>query len=273
MFAVELIWSRCPDGVELVEFGTMGEAAKAGIELSGHEKLASFYRFRTSRREERRYELSKLEDPIIVRAANALAFSDWDFSIFDDDPVLARHFKYRGIKKPVGFQSLEPSAFFSRYGFPLGDKDVSLDEAITFFAFAQHTLRVITDYDDVNGAVEFVNAALFLRGRSDDLERLSEGEDFSKIVASRLFATVPQLDLAGEGGRPRMTLQAQTLSAFIMHEAALIVIHGASLKACENCGKLFLTGPATGRRSTAQYCSDRCRVAAMRARQAGTREA
>jgi hypothetical protein len=36
---------------------------------------------------------------------------------------------------------------------------------------------------------------------------------------------------------------------------------------CNKCGKETWTGHRTGRRSHAKYCSDRCRVAAMRMRQ------
>lgn len=38
-------------------------------------------------------------------------------------------------------------------------------------------------------------------------------------------------------------------------------------KACLNCEVTIVTGTGTGRRSHAKYCSDRCRVAAMRKRQ------
>jgi len=37
---------------------------------------------------------------------------------------------------------------------------------------------------------------------------------------------------------------------------------------CGYCGVRFLTGPKTGRRSTAKYCSDYHRVAASRLRRA-----
>jgi hypothetical protein len=39
--------------------------------------------------------------------------------------------------------------------------------------------------------------------------------------------------------------------------------------ACDHCGGVYWTGHRTGRRSHAKYCSDRCRVAAMRARNMG----
>jgi hypothetical protein len=51
-------------------------------------------------------------------------------------------------------------------------------------------------------------------------------------------------------------------------EVRLAAEKGCKLARCANCNDGFLTGPLTGRRSHAKYCSDRCRVAAMRARQA-----
>ena len=65
-------------------------------------------------------------------------------------------------------------------------------------------------------------------------------------------------------------LDFRVLSLFglMWMEAAMVVEKDARLTACEHCEIAFLTGPTTGRRSHALYCSDRCRVAAMRARQA-----
>ena len=65
-----------------------------------------------------------------------------------------------------------------------------------------------------------------------------------------------------------MLLECPHLTQFMTMEIAMIAMHGAKLGTCEHCGAVFLTGPLTGRRSHAKYCSDRCRVAAMRARNA-----
>ncbi|AWM23719.1 hypothetical protein AOX55_0000439 [Sinorhizobium fredii CCBAU 25509] len=69
-------------------------------------------------------------------------------------------------------------------------------------------------------------------------------------------------------GSMRFVLKADTLYDFMVMEVAAIHEAGAAAASCEHCGKIFLTGPLTGRRSHAKYCSDRCRVAAMRARNA-----
>jgi hypothetical protein len=79
----------------------------------------------------------------------------------------------------------------------------------------------------------------------------------------------PEFDLSGEGGTPRMLLKCSNLANFMKMEIAMAAMHGAKLATCEHCGAVFLTGPLTGRRSHAKYCSDRCRVAAMRARNKG----
>jgi len=76
----------------------------------------------------------------------------------------------------------------------------------------------------------------------------------------------PKFDLAGEGGAPRMLLKCDNLGTFMTMEVAMIATSGAKLATCKQCGKIFLTGPLTWRRAHAQYCSDRCRVAAMRVR-------
>jgi hypothetical protein len=78
----------------------------------------------------------------------------------------------------------------------------------------------------------------------------------------------PVFDLAGEGGRPRMVLQCSDLWSFMCMEIAMVALQGAKLATCEHCHDVFLTGSLTGRRSHAKYCSARCRVAAMRARNA-----
>ncbi|MGO8449912.1 hypothetical protein [Rhizobium gallicum] len=78
----------------------------------------------------------------------------------------------------------------------------------------------------------------------------------------------PSYVYSEQTGRGRLILEADTLYGFMMMEHSLAYEAGAVATSCERCDKLFLTGPLTGRRSHAKYCSDRCRVAAMRARNA-----
>jgi hypothetical protein len=42
---------------------------------------------------------------------------------------------------------------------------------------------------------------------------------------------------------------------------AQVVVSGAAIASCEQCGAIFPTGTGTGRRNTARFCSDSCRKA------------
>jgi hypothetical protein len=64
----------------------------------------------------------------------------------------------------------------------------------------------------------------------------------------------------------RLTLHPENLFGLMALEVALAHEAGATTVPCEHCHKFFLIGPLTGRRTHAKYCSDRCRVAAMRKR-------
>ena len=69
-------------------------------------------------------------------------------------------------------------------------------------------------------------------------------------------------------GATRLVLEARNLRAFMALEVASAFEVGAGITHCKHCAVNFLFGPSTGRRSHVKYCSDRCRVAAMRARKA-----
>lgn len=99
--------------------------------------------------------------------------------------------------------------------------------------------------------------------QADTLRAINE----SLGQAMRIDLT-PTFELEAETGVPRMLLKCNDLWHFMAMEIAMIAMQGAKLATCEHCGDIFLTGSLTGRRSHAKYCSARCRVAAMRARNA-----
>jgi hypothetical protein len=70
----------------------------------------------------------------------------------------------------------------------------------------------------------------------------------------------------------RLILHPRDLFGFMAMEIAFARESGAVTTECEHCEKVYLTGPNTGRRSHSKFCSDRCRVAAMRKRNANKRE-
>lgn len=76
----------------------------------------------------------------------------------------------------------------------------------------------------------------------------------------------PTFERPTSGGTSRVTLRAGSLRSLMLCEVALAMEQGTKRVQCGSCGKVFLTGELTGRRNTSIYCSDRCRVAGMRAR-------
>ena len=86
------------------------------------------------------------------------------------------------------------------------------------------------------------------------------------LVDAQTYPPVPQLTWSPGESSPRFTLRLRSLLSFMRLEALLIAASNARLATCQHDRVLFLTGPLTGRRSHAKFCSDRCRVAAMRAR-------
>jgi hypothetical protein len=86
------------------------------------------------------------------------------------------------------------------------------------------------------------------------------------FAGSRGLNLRPSMRVAGPRNSPHIHLRSPSLLIYMFLEMATAVALGARVAACEKCFAHFLTGSLTGHRSHAQYCSDRCRVAAMRAR-------
>lgn len=57
----------------------------------------------------------------------------------------------------------------------------------------------------------------------------------------------------------RLALRAVTLLDFLTMEVVLVLLAKARLGRCQSCGVVFLTGPMTNRRVTAEFCGDVCR--------------
>ena len=219
MYALSLDWKRCPDGVELFDYGrneppklkVLGSQRRQPTLAEGTGPTGLTFRCKSARRLKTLLEVVDLENPLIVRFVNAR-----------DDEARAE--------------------FFARFGFLYKNHD---EQPRPDALEDQKTLRrllTVVGTEERDKAIEHVNRAL---GKSMG------------------FALTPRLD--GEG---RLSLHPQSLLGLMLMEAAMIVERGARLTSCDNCGVAFLTGPTTGRRSHAVYCSDRCRVAAMRARNA-----
>jgi|GEM_PF-6137644 len=96
------------------------------------------------------------------------------------------------------------------------------------------------------------------------LDRVAQANHLLKYTT-----LVPSFEFSETENRQRLIFRPRSLEDLIATECAVALDVGASLLRCAHCSKAFLIGPHTGRRSHSTYCSDKCRVAATRARQAG----
>jgi hypothetical protein len=246
----------CPDGVELVDMTMTGGvygpgnwsvdrysvgAAYGPIEdFDWPEKRA--FRYRTARREPRAWTIDNLENPIVIAFVNAT----------DDEQRLL---------------------FFGRYG--LGARGDPLVWNLMYGGTRRSNVgpaRGIYEYSG-RGALHY-DAVLKQQSYFRELLQSASGPDHAtamEAINSTLSSEIalhPTFHLAGPRGTPQLLLKCAFLHHFMLMEVAMIVANGVRVAECEQCHTLFCTGPLTWRRSHARFCSDRCRVAAMRARQA-----
>jgi hypothetical protein len=99
--------------------------------------------------------------------------------------------------------------------------------------------------------------------KAGNLSALSEG--FDRGGWGRLHT---KLRLRSTG-KAAIVWVPYSLIQFLWLQLALYAASDAKLLRCGQCGHPFLVGSATGRRSKAKYCSDRCRLAAFRKRHSG----
>lgn len=202
--------ARCPDGVELVDFGDAPKPKPSG----------EWFRFRTERKESFRLEITDLTNPVVIRFLNSR-----------DDLALAE--------------------FSGRYGMPIDLSDLqrlprARKTALVAYQEMLRSLVAVAASGDLPSATTEINKA------------------FKSTFQA--MALAPSIDLGGAGGSVRMMYTSTWLLHFMMMETATIAMNGARLAFCKHCGDAFLTGHMTGRRAHAEYCSDRCRTAAMRDR-------
>ncbi len=111
------------------------------------------------------------------------------------------------------------------------------------------------------------------RYQRDMRKRLAHAASGDPREVAKALARLPAGEMADTGLVPalhgqRLTLKLGSLYALLLMECAMVAERGCLLTRCQQCDVAFLTGSLTRRRSHAKFCSDRCRVAAARARQA-----
>jgi hypothetical protein len=244
----------CQDGAELVAL----PAGRMPIELPGDPKDASeraaremparsVFRWRTYRREPTRITLTNLENPVVIAFVNAtddeeraLFIARYGLMSFADRRLLVEWPEDNEVEWP------EDNELRRERSFRLLREEIHHDDIVRNQARFRELLQRAAGQDQA-AAMDAINSA---------------------IAAVRAFNLQPTFHLAGPRGAPRLLLKTDTLFGFMLMEIAMIVSNGVRVAECENCKTIFLTGPLTWRRAHARFCSDRCRVAAMRVRKA-----
>jgi hypothetical protein len=104
----------------------------------------------------------------------------------------------------------------------------------------------------------------------EGLEGCNLGSGFEKVeLGRRLLGPVtiePTLEYSRVTNAPKLTMRPESLSHLMLLEIIAAYEDGVSFKRCEHCDKGFLTGRNTQGRSTARFCENKCRAAALRKR-------
>ena len=176
-------------------------------------------------------------------------------------PLIFRHrtervetarLEFTNLEKPVVIDFINAGddeglrKFFDEFGLTIPGSQVDRDETLR----NQKNLRHLLETTNIGSATVAVRTA------NDIIAQLAGAE------------LLPIWHQAGRRGAPHVVLKSKSLLAFMLMEVANAAAYGAQLSTCQRCGTAFLTGKMTMRRTRAKFCSDRCRVAAMRARQA-----
>jgi hypothetical protein len=242
MYGLLMNLGRCPDGVGLVELELPPPSDYERKHHSGEPwpSPATVFGYRSERRVAYAKSIDNLESPVVIDFVNAV----------DDEQRML---------------------FFGKFGFGVTEGDLGRDLFLWHYRTRDRPGNSFFPYCGVLNRDNVIEH----QARYRELLRITSGEDrlaamdaINSIIDDERDTLTPLFHLAGSKGTPRLLLKCNSLLGFMHMEVATIVAMGARSAECEQCGTMFVTGPATGRRSHARFCSDKCRVAAMRARNA-----
>ncbi|AFL49024.1 hypothetical protein ABIE78_005214 [Sinorhizobium fredii] len=238
MIPIRLNWQLLTDGFEPVEFKN-SNGSKVTIAEPGSARTDPIL-----------YEAIHLEDPVVLHFINCE--TDMEFIAFLarfgtlEETEISKSDEIEGdIEYTLGSFQKPRSSGYRR---PAGIGSNSVPVILTVLRDRALSLKALINATRV---ARHIDAKTKVRD-------LNELMDSAEVIVHPCFVH--------SEGTMRFVLKADTLWDFMVMEVAAIYEAGAVATSCEHCRTIFLTGPLTGRRSHAKYCSDRCRVAAMRAR-------
>jgi hypothetical protein len=286
-YVLTLHHTRCPDGAEFIPHpwvaGTtvrfpsklLEEKGRAG--LPEDQRSWPVIRFRSERREDYR---RRLETPDKLMVTEFLNTVPW---VEDDSNPNTEEMDYGLMLEFIG-----------EYGFPLHLvstnqliqelKDKSPEEREA--ALRAFNVRSVSEPDEKGERLAYVvmppeitvpdreMSLLLLIQIRESLHRIwkeYETGNINDAVETFRNNALPEIsnvypDIEFRNGKPTLTLPIATPYGFMLMETALVMTGGSQVARCSKCGTIYVTGSGTGRRGTALYCSNRCRVAAQRSR-------
>jgi hypothetical protein len=229
-YVLTLRWTRCPEGARLLE----PAAGEPGATLSTGTAAKNFrIGYRSTEREEYRRRLETPDELVVTSFLNAAP----DASV-EVDPSAPLAWADKFFRPVVDFVSKYGLPYESEFGDP-GEMDVL----------------------SINNARQALKGILDLHAGGNTTDAVA---DFQCLTSMRMSGLQPRIEMRGE--RPALMLPINSLFGFMLMETALIITGGFAVLRCAHCGKVFVTGSGTGRRKSSKWCSNRCRVAAQRAR-------
>lgn len=145
--------------------------------------------------------------------------------------------------------------------------------------------EIIVEVADLNTMLAYHSAMgrvlkLFNEGKSGELVIAFNNGDWGKLrieleIPRNGFRLLPSNDFSEHHHLQRFAwrlssvLVPANLIQFMWLQIAMYAQSNAILLRCDRCASPFLVGTGTGRRDTAKFCSNACKVAAFRQRQRG----
>ncbi len=237
-YGLSLDWERCPDGVQIVEVPTRIIGGTGGMFGGGETVSEPAFCYRSEERYNVRHELNDLSRPLVLRFVNARTEQDLE-DLLSEIGLPDSYLPYL-YSDPRGGP---PALSTLPVGVQLPVDTVIVRHVISW----QKILKIIlkATQDNVSTGTDMLNR---------------------EIEYTDALRLTPRIEKRRGEPTPALTLKPTNLYGFMLMEMALMLVGGGLLLICDHCGAMIVTGSGTAKRSHSKYCSDRCRVAAMRAR-------
>jgi hypothetical protein len=147
--------------------------------------------------------------------------------------------------------------------------NVDLDDSAGMHAFLERWGLPIIKYETKPATMTVADFDDLVRNVRDVVGHASrrDAESFkAQFDKHAIFAARPRSDPEAAPGEPAVFVECRDPAAMAWFQLAQRERIGAEYRRCGACETYFVVSGADGHRRSRQYCSDRCRVAANRAR-------